>query len=95
MIEILTHLNFANEVPKKGDLLVIVTKKSKNKKIVVMVQNVIKSDVDYEIILNKSTNSYFIWSMFLKGESRVWRVWNLGDVTLTASTNNTNRLIDL
>ena len=92
--KILSHLNSANEVPKKGDVLVITTKKSKDKKIIVMVKDVIKSDGDFEIILNKSTNSYFIWSMFFKGESWVWRVWNLGDVTLTASTNNTNALIE-
>ena len=92
--EILSHLNSTNEVPKKGDVLVITTKKSKDKKIIVMVKDVIKSDCDFEIILNKSTNSYFIWSMFFKGESWVSRVWNLGDVTLTASTNNTNALIE-
>ncbi len=95
MRELLSSLNTADEVPKKGDVLVIRTKKSGQKKIMVMVKDVIKSGGDFEIILNKSTNSYFIWSMYYKGESWVWRVWNLGDITLTASTNNTNSLIDL
>jgi hypothetical protein len=95
MSELLSNLNTADEVPKKGDVLVIRTKKSGDKKIMVMVKDVIKSDGDFEIILNKSTNSYFIWSMFYRGESWVWRVWNLGNVTMTASTNNTNSLIDL
>jgi len=90
-----THLNTATKPPKKGDVIVITTKKSKPKKILVKVKDVIHIDGDVEIILNKSTNSYFIWSMFHKGESWVWRVWNLGDITLTASTNNTNSLIDL
>lgn len=90
-----THLNIAEVPPKKGDVLVIMTKKSKPEKILVKVKNVIHIDGDVEVILNKSTNSYFLWSMFNKGESWVWRVWNLGDVTLTASTNNTNSLYDL
>ena len=90
-----THLNTAERPPKKGDVLVITTKKTKPKKILVKVKDVIYADGDVEVILNKSTNSYFLWSMFYKGESWVWRVWNLGDVTLTASTNNTNSLYDL
>ena len=93
--EILSHLNTADGVPRKGDALVIRTKKSGDKKILVMVKDVIKVGGDFEIILNKATNSYFIWSMFGKGESWVWRVWNLGNLTMTASTNNTNSLIDL
>ena len=94
MIE-LNHTNYSEFPPKKGDTLIIRTKKSGDKNILVIVKEVIESDGDVEIILNKATNSYFIWSMFYKGESWVWRVWNLGDVTHTASTNNTNSLIDL
>lgn len=91
----LDHLNLCGKVPKKGDLLIIRTKKSGDKNILVLVKDIINSDGDFEIILNKSTNSYFIWSMYLDGKSWVWRVWNIGDVTLTASTNNINSLIDL
>ncbi len=91
----LNHLNFSDEAPKKGDVLIIQTKKSGRKNILVLVKDVINVDGDFEIILNKRTNSYFIWSMYFKGESWVWRVWNLGDVTITSSTNNTNSLIDL
>ena len=81
--------------PKKGDTLIISTKKSKDKKILVLVKDVINTDGDFEIILNKSTNSYFIWSMYSKGESWVSKVWNLGGITHTASTNNTVSLLDL
>ena len=88
-------LTLLDAPPKKGDTLIISTKKSKGKKILVLVKDVIISDDDIEIILNKSTNSYFIWSMYWKGESWVSKVWNLGDITHTASTNNTVRLLDL
>jgi len=91
----LNHMNFSEEPPKKGDTLIIKTKKSGDKKILVLVKDIIKSDGDIEVILNKATNSYFIWSMYFKGESWVWRVWNLGDITHTSSTNNTSSLIEL
>lgn len=89
------NLNSGGELPNVGDTLVIRTKKSGDKKILVIVKDVIKSDGDFEIILNKSSNSYFLWSMYVDGKSWVWRVWNLGNITMTASTNNTNSLIDL
>ena len=88
-------MNASYSVPKVGDTLIIRTKKSKDKKILVLVKDVIKSGDGFEIILNKKTNSYFIWSMYASGESWVFRVWNLGNITLTASTNNTNSIIDL
>lgn len=77
--------------PQKGDLLVMETKKSKGKRIAVMVKDVVNGD---EVILQKSTNSYFIWSLYKSGESWVWRVWNLGQVKPTTSLNNTNQLLD-
>ena len=95
MKEHIEDLSDSDEPPKKGDTLIIKTKKSGDKKILVLVKDVIKSDGDIEVILNKATNSYFFWSMYCKDESWVWRVWNLGNVTHTASTNNTNSLIDL
>ena len=91
----LDHTNYSECPPKKGDTIIIRTKKSGDKKILVLVKDVIKSGDDFEIILNKSTNSYFIWSLYYEGKSWVNRVWNLGDITLTTSTNNTNSLIDL
>ena len=87
--------SLAESSPKKGDTLIIRTKKSKDKKILVLVKDVISTDGDFEIILNKFTNSYFIWSMYFKGESWVSKVWNLGAITHTASTNNTASLLDL
>ena len=87
----LNHLNFAIAVPKKGDLIIIETKKTK-RKIACFVKDVINGD---EVLLQKSTNSYFIWSMYYEGESWVWRVWNVGsDITPTTSLNNTNQLLE-
>jgi len=91
----LNSLNITNDVPRRGDTLIIRTKKSGMEQILVLVKDVINTGDGYEIILNKSTNSYFIWDMYSKGESWVWRVWNLGSITHTASTNNTNSLIEL
>ena len=91
----LSWINLTEKPPSIGDTLIIKTKKSKDKKILVIVKDVINIDESIEIILNKSTNSYFIWDMYYKGESWVSRVWNLGDITHTASTNNTASLLDL
>ena len=87
----LDNLNTAFALPKKGDLLIIKTQKTK-RLIACVVKDVINSE---EVLLQKSTNSYFIWSMYLSGESWVWRVWNIGsDIMLTTSLNNTNQLHD-
>jgi len=88
----LNQLNFANsKKPQKGDVLVIETKKTRGKKLLVSVKDVVNGN---EVILQKSTNSYFIWDMYLRGESWVWRVWNLGQIKLTTSVNNTVQLND-
>ena len=87
----LENLNAAFAVPKKGDLLIIKTKKTK-RLIACVVKDVINGE---EVLLQKSTNSYFMWSMYMNGESWVWRVWNIGsDIMLTTSLNNTNQLHD-
>lgn len=87
----LNHLNFASEPPKKGDLLIIQTKKTK-RNIAVFVREVVNGN---EVILQKSTNSFFNWDMYMKGESWVWRVWNIGSgITPTTSLNNANQLQD-
>lgn len=87
----LSELNTADSPPKKGDLIVIMTKKSRTK-IAAVVKDVVNGN---EIILQKSTNSFFIWDMYQSGESWVWRVWNIGsDITPTTSLNNTNQLLD-
>lgn len=87
----LNHLILADAVPKKGDLLIIETKKTK-RRIACFVKDVVNGD---EVILQKSTNSFFIWSMYQRGESWVWRVWNIGpSITPTTSLNNTNQLVD-
>ena len=88
----LTELNFLDsEIPKKGDVLVIQTKKSKPERLLVKVKEVVNRN---EIILQKSTNSYFIWDLYESGESWVWRVWNLGQVTPTTSVNNMSQLLE-
>lgn len=87
---VLNHVNTGGQVPKKGDILVIETKKSKGQKLMCKVKEVVNGE---EVILQKSTNSFFIWSLYELGESWVWRVWNLGpDITLTTSVNNLNQL---
>lgn len=93
MIEF-SHLNMCESVPKAGDVLAIKTKKSKNKIIMCQVKDVIGKGDGIEIILQKSTNSFFNWSMYNSGESWVWRVWNLGDVQLTTSVSNMNNFSD-
>lgn len=88
----LTELNFTDsKKPKKGDVLIIQTKKSKPERLIVMVKDVVNGN---EIILQKSTNSYFIWDLYESGESWVWRVWNLGSATPTTSVNNINQLLN-
>lgn len=84
-------LNTTNEMPKKGDLLIIKTKKSKDKKIICKVKDIVSEN---ELILNKATNSFFNWDMYKSGESWVWRVWNLGDIELTSSTNSMKSISD-
>lgn len=90
----LTYLNTAKEPPKKGDVIVIETKASKGKRVLCNVKDVLRNDGEIEFVLNKRTNSYFIWSSYESGVSWVWRVWNLGDIELTAATNSMKRLID-
>ncbi len=73
-------------IPKKGDVLIITTKKSKGKRLLCQVKEVVNGN---ELILQKSTNSFFNWDMFLKSESWVTSVNNLGDVQTTSSSNCT------
>ena len=94
MIEF-NHLNMAESAPKSGDLLVIKTNKSGSKLISCQVKEVLKVGDDVEIILQKSTNSFFSWKMYRHGESWVHRVWNLGDIQLNTSSNSMTKFIDL
>ena len=88
----LNHMNIADiNPPKAGDVLIIQTKKSKDKKILAQVKEVVNGN---EIILSKRSNSYYNHEMYYSGESWVWRVWILGDIQLTSSTNNMNDLLD-
>ena len=81
-------MNKAIEIPKCGDLLVIQTKKSGKKQIACEVKAVVNGN---EIVLQKSSNSFFNWDMYLDAESWVTSVLNLGQVQLTTSLNNTNQ----
>ena len=89
MSDFFTHLNTAKSIPKNGSTIAIMTKKSGHKIILCKVKGLVNGN---ELILNKSTNSFFNWDMYMAGESWVWRVWDLGEVQLTASLNNTNSL---
>ena len=89
---ILTHLNTCDDPNsiKDGDLLVIRRKEDKRDILVQCKEVLNRWSGEEEILLSRKNNDYFIWSMFQKGESWVWRVWNLGDVKLTNITNNMN-----
>lgn len=88
----LSVLNLSSTPPKKDDLLVIETRKSIGKKVAVQAKNIINVGDGIEVIVSTSKNKFFNWDMYMKGESWVWRVWNLGQITLTSSTNN---MVDL
>lgn len=90
MIELNSMNIVGTKVPKVGDTLIIQTKKSKDKKILVQVKDVTNGN---EVILS-NRNSFYNHGMYYTGESWVWRVWNLGDIQLTSSTNNMVNLID-
>ena len=80
-------LNLAEELPQKGDVILIRRKVDKPEdKILCKVHDVIDGPHSKEVILS-SKNDYFIWDMYLSGESWVYRVWNLGQLKLTAITN--------
>ena len=91
-----THLNTAQKPPKKGDAIVIETKRNKGKKVVLKVSEVVvNSDGHFEVIISKRKNKYFNWNMYHAGDSWVWRVWNLGEVQFTSTTNTMTSLDDL
>lgn len=91
-----THLNTAQKPPKVGDAIVIETKRNKGSKIVLRVAEVVEMNNGHlEIIISKGKNKYFNWNMYHAGESWVWRVWNLGEVQFTATTNTMTRIDDL
>tara|TARA_B100002049_G_C15876306_1_gene289691 strand:+ start:146 stop:436 length:291 start_codon:yes stop_codon:yes gene_type:complete len=81
----------AIKVPRKGDLLIIQTKKSGKLKIACEVKSVVNGN---EVVLQKSTNSFFNWDMYLNGESWVTNVLNIGKVQLTTSLNNSSQFAE-
>tara|TARA_A100000172_G_C3043428_1_gene111424 strand:+ start:3944 stop:4195 length:252 start_codon:yes stop_codon:yes gene_type:complete len=74
--------------PSKGDVLVIQTRKSGDKQFLTVVKDVVNGN---EVILQKSTNSFYNHDMYYTGTSWVKKIWNLGTVELTTSVNNTNQ----
>lgn len=91
----LTHLNIAKNPPRKDDIIIIETKRNKGKKVILKVYDIVKSGDGTEIIVSKGKNKYFNWGMYWAGDSWVWRVWNLGEIQFTATTNTMTRLDDL
>ena len=86
-MNILNHLNtcdFFKDV-SVGDVLVIRRKQCKTD---ILVTCKAKTN-DNEIVLSLKQNDYFNFDMYREGESWVWRVWNLGQIKLTAITNTT------
>ncbi len=90
-----THFNTADKPPKSGDTIVIETQRNKGKKVILKVAEVVGYGDGAEVIVSKGKNKYFNWEMYQSGESWVWRVWNLGEVQFTATTNTMTRLDDL
>ena len=90
-----THLNTAQNPPKVGDAIVIETKRNKGNKIILRVAGVVDYGDGKELIISKGRNKYFNWNMYHAGESWVWRVWNLGEVQFTATTNTMTKIDDL
>lgn len=95
MNEVLNHLNVCNYPPSIGDVLVIETKRNKGVKVAVVVKDLVKSADGVEVIIQKGRNKYFNFNMYLDGSGWVWRVWNVGPVTLTSGLNNKNLIDDM
>lgn len=91
MIELNALNSCGSGTPKVNDVLVVETKKSKGKKFLVSVKDVVNGN---EVILQKSTNSFYNHDMYYAGESWVKRIWNLGQIELTTSINNMNKFSD-
>lgn len=92
MVIDLNNLNScASTVPSVNDVLVIETKKNRGKRFLVSVKDVVNGN---EVILQKSTNSFYNHDMYYAGESWICRLWNLGNLELTTSVSNTNQLAD-
>jgi hypothetical protein len=94
-MDMFNHLNTEQEPPKEGDAIIIETKRNKGNKIVLRVAEVVDCGDGTELIVSKGRNKYFNWNMYLSGESWVWRVWNIGQVQFTATTNSMTRIDDL
>ena len=83
-------LDAETKPPNIGDVILINRKADDSDvKILCQVKDVVKNNNNFELILS-GKNDYFNWSMYLKGESWVWRVWNLGTVKITSITNTLN-----
>lgn len=70
--------------PNVGDLLIITTRKSKDKRIACTVKEIVNGN---EIVLQKSTNSFFNFDMFLAGDSWITSIENIGKVEMTTASN--------
>lgn len=80
-------LNICSEIPEAGDVLIINRKVDDfEKRILCKVVKVVQGSNSKEIIIS-SRNDYFIWDMYMNGQSWVHRVWNLGRVDITTITN--------
>ncbi len=89
MIELSKTNLCGSRVPEVNDVLIIETKKSKGKRFLVLVKDVLDGN---EVVLQKTTNSFYNHDMYYAGESWVYRIWNLGQIELTTSVNNMNQL---
>lgn len=91
MIELSASDLCGSRLPKVNDVLIIETKKSKGRRFLVSVKDVVNGN---EVVLQKSTNSFYNHDMYRVGESWIYRVCNLGQIELTTSVNNMNQLAE-
>jgi hypothetical protein len=76
---------------KAGGFIVIQRKRDKRKILVKVAKVINEGKGEEEILLSKAHNDYFIWSMYMTGDSWVERVWAIDlSLELTSLTNNIN-----
>jgi len=89
----LNNLNICTDVADiHVDDLLVIQRKRDDRMIIVKVADVINKSRpgSEEILLSRRKNDYFIWHMYMSGDSWVKRVWNIGQVEITNITNNMN-----
>tara|TARA_R110000824_G_scaffold84040_1_gene209880 strand:+ start:579 stop:863 length:285 start_codon:yes stop_codon:yes gene_type:complete len=84
-------LNTTDRIPKAGEFILINRKQdARDVRVLCKVKKVVYNENDSPEIILSNHNDYFIWNMYKDGTSWVWRVWNLGQISMNSATNNMN-----